>query len=518
MTNPQSENNKRIVKNTGALYIRMLFTMVVGLYTSRIILNVLGIEDYGIYNVVGGVVYMFFFITNAMTTATSRYLTFEIGSRNLEQLKRVFSTSLTIHVIIAMLIFLLGETFGLWFLKHKMQIPESRMDAAIWVLHSTIIYTVFDILIVPFGAAITSHEKMTAFAYISIVDVILKLFFVYLLWVIPYDKLKVHATLFVISRFMISVIYVVYSRIKFEEVRLRYIWDKILFKEMLSFSGWSLIGNLGGVTTAQGLNIILNVFFGPAVNAARGVAVQVQGIVGRFSNNFQTALNPQITKSYAAKDLKHMHTLLFASSKFSFYLLFLLSLPVLFETNLILTWWLKIVPDHTINFLRIIIFSTILEALANPLSISVQAHGTIRRYETAIGILLILQLPISYIALKLDTNPESVFIIQLFIIFITHIVRLYILKPLIELSLLEYTKEVALKILLVTLSSIIIPLFIHLSVDENVSRFFITCISSTVGVLLSVYFLGLHDQEKRYVLDVLQQYNSKYIKKTKRDL
>ena len=323
-----SSNNKRIAKNTLLLYFRMLVTMAVSLYTSRVVLNILGVEDFGIYNVVGGIVAMFGFINGSMTSATQRYLTFELGQNNRTQLTKVFSTSLSIHAIISFLIIVLAETVGLWFLWNKMQIPADRMNAAFWVFQCSVAASVIMIMSVPYNAAIIAHERMSAFAYISIIEVSLKLLIVCFLRYFHTDKLILYAALIVIVQLVIRLCYSWYCNRHFKETKYRWIWDKTLFCEMTGFAGWNLFGNLAAITFTQGLNLLLNMFFGPVVNAARGIAVQAQTAIGQFSSNFQTALNPQITKSYATGDMEYMHGLIFRSAKFSFFLLLLLSLPV----------------------------------------------------------------------------------------------------------------------------------------------------------------------------------------------
>ena len=317
-----SANNKRIAKNTLLLYVRTLFVMVVSLYTSRVVLNTLGVSDYGIYNVVGGVVTMFGFINSSMTSATQRYITFALGKGDMTQLQKVFCTALQIHVFISVLIIVLGETVGLWFMYTQMQIPESRMDAAFWVLQCSIISTAIMIISVPYNADIIAHEKMSAFAYISILEVVLKLAVVFLLLVFSYDKLILYAFLILMVQLLIRFCYSYYCNRHFEESKYHHVWDKTLFKEMTGFAGWSMFGNLSGVLFGQGLNMLLNVFFGPVVNAARAVSVQVQGAIQQFVGNFQMALNPQITKTYATGKMDDMHKLMYRSARFSFYLLF----------------------------------------------------------------------------------------------------------------------------------------------------------------------------------------------------
>ena len=350
-----SISNKRIAKNTLLLYVRTLFIMLVSLYTSRVVLNTLGVEDYGVYNVVGGVVAMFGFINSSMSSATQRYITFALGKGNMEQLQKVFSTALQIHVLIAVLIVILGETVGLWFMYTQMKIPADRIDAAFWVLQCSIAATVIMIISVPYNADIIAHERMSAFAYISILEAVLKLAVVYVLQISPYDKLVVYAFLILFVQMLARFCYSRYCNKHFVESKYRHVWAKSLFREMTGFAGWSLFGNLSGVLFGQGLNMLLNVFFGPVVNAARAVSVQVQGAIQQFVGNFQMALNPQITKTYAKGEMEEMHKLMFRSARFSFYLLFFLSLPVLFETDFVLTVWLKTVPDDAAVFLRIMI-------------------------------------------------------------------------------------------------------------------------------------------------------------------
>ena len=328
-----SENNKRIAKNTLLLYVRTLIVMLITLYTSRIVLNTLGVTDYGIYNVVGGVVAMFGFINGSMSSATQRYITFALGAGNRNNLQKVFSIALQIHALISVLIVILGETVGLWFMYTQMQIPADRMDAAFWVLQCSIASTVIMIISVPYNADIVAHEKMSAFAYISILEAVLKLSIVYMLVVFSYDKLIVYAFLVLAVQLLICLCYSRYCYRHFEESKYHHVWDKSLFKEMTGFAGWSMFGNLSAVLYSQGLNMLLNVFFGPVVNAARAVAVQVQSAIQQFVSNFQMALNPQITKTYAKGEMHEMHKLMFRSARFSFYLLFLLSLPPVWRST-----------------------------------------------------------------------------------------------------------------------------------------------------------------------------------------
>lgn len=506
-----AQNNKRIAKNTLLLYFRMLFMMAISLYTSRVVLNTLGVEDYGIYNVVGGVVAMFGFINSSMSSATQRYITFALGKGDFKNLQKVFSTALQIHVLISVLIIILGETIGLWFMYEKMQIPVERMDAAFWVLQCSIVSTVIMILSVPYNADIIAHEKMSAFAYISIIEAILKLVIVYMLVISPFDKLIFYAFLIVTVQIIIRFCYSLYCNKHFKESKYRKTWDKHLFKEMTGFAGWSMFGNLSGVLFGQGLNMLLNVFFGPVVNAARAVAVQVQNAIQQFVSNFQMALNPQITKTYAKGELNEMHKLMFRSARFSFYLLFFLSLPVLFETNFILTIWLKTVPENTVIFLRIMICTSLIYSLANPLIVANQATGRVKKYQAVCGGVLLLILPISYIFLKLGFPAYSVFIVHFVMESITQFARMIMLRPLIGIHIKEYFKYIYIPVIIVVSSSIVIPFIVYYNMNDTISRFFILCIICAISVSVVVYTIGLSRNERIFVRSKAAEFYKKII-------
>lgn len=385
--------------------------MIISLYTSRVILNTLGVEDYGINNVVSGFIGMLGFLSGSLGAASSRFITYDLGIGDMVTMKRTFGNIVTIHLLLAVMILIFGETIGLWFVLNKLQIPENRMTAALWVYQFSIFSFMLSIVSVPYNATIIAHERMKAFAYISIVDAILKLLIVYLLVIIPYDKLIIYAILFFCIQVFDRVVYGVYCYRHFEETKTKLAFNKKLFKEIFSFAVWTMNGNLAVIGYTQGINVLLNMFFGPVVNAARGIAVQVQTVVQNFCNNFQMALNPQLTKSYAQKDLAHMQQLLKVSSKFSFFLLYIISLPLMLEAPLVLKWWLGIVPEHTINFLRLILCSSMLVALSNPLVVSVHATGKIKKFQAIEGTMLLCIVPIAYVLLKLfGIRPEYVFV------------------------------------------------------------------------------------------------------------
>lgn len=494
-----STNNKRIARNTMLLYFRMLLTMSVSLYTSRVVLNILGVEDFGIYNVVGGVVGMFGFINSAMATGTQRYLTYEIGANNLFRLKTVFSTSLLIHFIVSIIVVVLAETVGLWFMTLKMNIPPERINAAFWVYQFSILSSIVMIMSVPYNAVIIAHEKMNAFAYISVLEVVLKLAVVYLLLVGSFDKLIFYAVLIFMIQLSIRFIYGVYCSRNFEETKFCWIWNEKLFKEMFSFAGWNLWGNCAFIALTQGLNIMLNIFFGPTVNAARAVSVQVQSAVNQFSFNFQTALNPQITKNYAKGDYECMHKLMFRSSKFVYLLLLALSFPFFVKTNFILSLWLNIVPEYTVVFLRLMLCTTILDAIANPFVVAIAATGKIKLYQTVIGGLLLSVLPISYLVLVLGGLPWSVFIVHLIICLFAFVVRIYIVSRKLQLSILDYTKFVLMPIIKVSILSVLISTGFIYYMPDTVLMNLVTCMICVAVVSVCSYIYGLTNNERAFI-------------------
>ena len=496
-----SSANKRIAKNTLVLYVRMLFTMGISLFTSRVILQTLGVEDYGISSVVGGVISMFTFINAAMVSSTQRYLNFELVRGDANQLRSVFSTSLQIHALIALAIIVLSETVGLWFLNEKLVIPEARMTAAMWVYQCSILSCAVSIMSTPYNAVIVAHEKMSAFAYISILDVSLKLLVVYLLVVLPFDKLIILAILNLLVQLFIRYIYTLYCHRHFPESYFQFRFNKTLFKEMFGFAGWSFWGNLAAILYTQGLNMMLNIFFGPIVNAARGIAVQVQSAVQQFVGGFQTALNPQITKNYASNNLPQMHSLMFRSARFSFLLLFFLSLPVLMETNFILTLWLKTVPDDAVIFTQIMICISLIYTTANPCIIANQATGKVKIYQMVVGGILLLILPISYVVLKLGAPAYSVFIVHFCIESLAQFSRMYMLRKLIHLPLWQYMKNIYIPIVSTVAIAIILPLVVRMQVAEGWLRFLAVGFTCVLSVGASSYFIGFTKQERVFFLD-----------------
>lgn len=501
MDSNTSSNNKRIAKNTILLYLRMMLIMMISLYTSRVIIRTLGIVDYGIYNVVGGVVSMMGLLNSTMSVSTQRYLTFELGKGNIEKLKKTFNVSFQIYIILAIIFLLLAETIGLWFLNNKLVIPSDRMVAANWCFQFFCLSIVNTLFVNPFNACIIAHEKMGIYAYVSIIDVLLKLGIVYLICISPYDKLISYGLFYLFISFIITMIYRIYCLKKFPECQFKFYKDKALLKELLSYSGWNLFGSASSMVKGQGLNILLNLFFNPTVNAARGIAYQINAQVAHFFSNFYTAVRPQITKYYAQGDIINMFKLVFMSSKMAYYLILIISLPVVIDTQYIIDLWLGQTPNFVIPFVRIIMIITAIDSMANPLMTSVHATGKIALYQSTVGIITMLNIPISYWLLKFQicTSPNTVFIVSLILAIVNFFDRLWIVNRLLKFPVIRYIKEVVLNGIVVTCCSIVIPLSLSLLSNNSFVMHFCIIISSVISTIITIYFIGLNNDERQFI-------------------
>ena len=511
MLNQTSDNNKRIAKNTLLLYFRMLFMMVVSLYTSRVILNALGVEDFGIYNVVGGVVAMFTVISGSLSAAISRFITYELGKGDQSKLNKIFSASVTIQLLLSLIIVVLIESVGVWFLNAKMTIPADRVTAANWVLQFSIITFVINLISVPYNAAIIAHERMSAFAYISILEAIGKLAIAFFIMWSPIDKLIYYAILMCTVAVIVRLTYGHYCKKHFTECTYHFHWDKDILKQMFGFAGWNFIGASSVVFRDQGGNIILNIFFGPTVNAARGIANQVNTAITGFVQNFMTALNPQITKSYASGDGEYMMTLIFQGARLSFYMLLLLSLPVLINTHYILVIWLKIVPEHAVLFVRLILIFAMCESISNPLITAMLATGKIRNYQIVVGGLQLLNLPLSYLCLKTGFVPESILVVAIIISLACLFARLYMLRGMIGLSSILYMKNVFLNVLVVALLSAIIPYMLFCYMKETFFSFIIITLIAVLCTLVVEFYIGCNQKERFFVLNKVRNIKNKFL-------
>lgn len=506
------DNNKRIAKNTLLLYFRMFISMAVGLFTSRVILDSLGVDDYGIYNLVGGFVTMFNVFRAGLISSTQRFITYDLGKGNISELRSTFSTSLIIFLFISCVIILIAEGFAPWFIQNKLVIPECRMAAAMWLFQFSLFTLILNLISSPYNALIIAHEKMGVFAYISIFEVMAKLVVAYAIYISPFDKLMVYGLLLCIVQLIIRFMYSIYCNRHFEESKVEWRINWIKIKKIYAFTGWELFGSVAVIGYTQGLNILLGMFFTPVVNAARGIAVQVQSVIIGFVSNFQTALNPQITKSYASGDMLYMHKLIFYSSKLSFFLLFILSLPVILEAGQLLSIWLVDVPEYTVVFFRLIVLTTMIDAISNPIIISVEATGNIRKYQVVVGSLLLLILPLSYVALKLGAAPYSVFIVHVFMSGVAFIARLIMGSNAVGFNKIAFVKEVLFPIVGVVVSSSIISFLVYRIMPIGLVRLFVVSLISVLSVIMSVYYIGLQARERELVIRFVEKFTSKFKK------
>ena len=505
-----SANNKRIAKNTLVLYVRMFIMMAISLYTSRVVLKILGVEDFGIYNVVGGIVSMMGVINGAMSVSTTRYLTFELGKGDMVRLKQTFRMCVNIYGLLALILLILSETIGLWFLNTQLVIPDDRMVAANWLFQFSILSAIFSLLTNPYNAVIISREKMSIYAYISLADAILKLGIVYLLLFIPFDKLIVYGFLLMLLIILNTSIYFIYCNRKYQESRYSFYWETSLFKQLLSYTGWNLFGSASSLVKGQGLNILLNMFFNPSVNAARGIAYQVNTTVSQFFTNFYTAVRPQITKYYAQQDFDNMFKLVFRRSKMAFFLILLISFPLIIEAPYVIQLWLGQLPEFVVPFMRLILVITAVDAMANPLMTTAHATGKIALYQSMIGIMTILNIPISYTLLYYGGDPLTVFYISLIIAILNLFIRLWIVKRLVDFPVWDYVRTVLLTCVLVCVISAVIPCVVYeLLQDDNFVRFMIVCVLSVSSSLFAMYVVGLSAEERQIVM----KYAKKIIKK-----
>lgn len=499
MSNSNKENSRRIAVNTILLYLRMAITMVVSLFTSRVILNSLGVEDYGIYNVVGGVVIMFSFFTNSLSAAISRFLTFELGKNNKERLELIFSSSVNILLLASAMLFILIEIIGVWFLNTKLNIPVDRLVAANWVLQGSILVFVVNLVSVPYNASIISHEKMSAFAYISIAEVILKLLVAYSLYVSPIDKLVTYSILLVLVSLIIRIIYGVYCNKTFEECKYRFVLDNSLLKEMGSFAGWNMLGSGAYLFNTQGVNIITNIYFDVSINAARGIATQVEGVIKQFVASFTTAINPQITKSYAEGNKEFMFTLVCRGSKYSYFLMLIFAVPFIFEADYILKLWLQNVPQYTADFLRLTILGSMVDMLGNAMANAAWATGKVRRYYIYVSLVGCLVFPLTWMAFAFGMLPSVAYMIFIAVYVFVIFVKLYIIKGLLQFPPMLFYREVFKRIIPVSIVVFILPGMVFYNMESGFFRLVCVSLISLLSVLGTIYLIGLEPSEKQII-------------------
>lgn len=513
MGEPINSSNKRIFKNTLMLYMRMGVMLVISFFTARITLTALGVTDYGINNVVGGLVSMFSLLSGSLSSSTSRFMTYGLGEGNREKLKRIFVTSINIHIVLVVVVVIAIETIGVWFLNNKMVIPADRLYAANWVLQCSVVVFAVGLLSVPYNAAIIAHERMTAFAYMTIFDAASRLAIIGGIYYYKGDKLILLALMTMAQALMRQSVYWIYCKCKFEECSYSFGYDKELTRRMFGFAGWNFIGCTAGLMKDQGVNVAINMFTNPAVNAARGIAMQLNGIIGQFSNNFSMAINPQITKNYASGELERMHGLIYLGTRLSYYLFMFLSIPVIFEVETILQIWLGQVPEHTVLFTRLALILSLCEILSGALITAQLATGNIRNYQIVVGGILLMNFPISYILLRYGFFPEVTLIVAIVISQICLIARLWFLRSMIKLPARTFISRVYLNVLLVTSLSIVPPALCYFSMDSGWGRLLLSGFVSVVSSAIVIFYIGCSSRERTVVKD----YVGKYLKKIKVD-
>lgn len=504
-------SNKTIAKNTAFLYVRMIAVMLVTLYTSRVILSTLGEVDYGIYNVVGGIVTIMLFLNGALGASTSRFLTYHLGKGDEQGLKNTFSATLNLHIGVAALVILFSETLGLWFFYTQLNIPDERMTAAFWVYQFSIITTCINFTQVPFNASLIAHENMSIYAYVGLYEAVAKLMIAYLITISPLDNLIFYAGLLLLNSAAIQLFYRWYTVKRYFECRFRWFYDKVLYRQLLSYGGWDMFGNLACVCQNQGVNIILNIFFGPAVNAARAIALQVQSAVTMFVNNFMVAARPQVIKSYASGDYDRMYNITFYSCKLSYLLMLTMMLPLCFEMNFILKVWLGEYPEYTYIFSILILVTALTSTWHTGFLMAFHAIGRIKTGNIINGSFMSLTLPISWALVKfLHMDAYWVFIVILAVNFTTHIISWVIVHGYVKYSWRKLIKTVYIPTVLITILGLILPFAITHYIEEGWTRLLINAPLSVIYILALIWWIGFSKQERQKILAGVSKFTSRF--------
>lgn len=497
-------NKSRIAKNTGILYIRMLAMMFVSLFTSRITLEALGVSDFGVFNVVGGTIGMLSILTSALSSAVSRFTTYELGKKG-QRLALIFSSSLTIQIGLSIFVVIVAETIGLWFVNSELNIPAESMSAANFVYQISILTFVLGLLSVPYSAQIIAYERMSVYAWMSILDIIGKLGISYLILCMPDNRLKWFSGLWGALGIVNFIIIRWYCHKHFEETKYRFIWNKQLLKEMFGFAGWNIIGSTAAILRDQGGNIVINMFFGPAVNAARGIAIQVSTQVQSFSGNFTMALNPQITKSYAMGEKDYTNSLISQGARFSFFLVLIFALPILFNTPYILNWWLTTVPPDATIFIQLVLIFGLVETLSRPLITLMLATGKIKWYQIVVGSLQLLNVPLSYIWLYWGGDAFCVIIVAIATSIICLMARLIMLNRMIGYSIANYFKNVCAKVMIVSGLSVMASFVIsQITVSSFLQLLLVSAGISISTILISLHF-GCTERERQKIIGFMKK-------------
>jgi len=501
-----ADNNRRIAKNSFFLYVRMFFLMLIGLFTSRVVLNALGINDYGLNNVVGGFVGMLVFLNGLLSQGSSRFLTYELGKGDFDRLRKTFSACLTIHFIMAVVVLLLGETIGLWFVNTQLKINPERMDAANWVYQFSLFSSFLSIMQTPYSASVTSHEKMSVYAYMSIFDAAMKLLIVYLLLVMDVDKLKLYSFFFFCTTVVSLIIYRIYCVRKFSECSFHFGYDKTLYKELFAYSGWNTIGAIAFLFNGEGVNVLLNIFFGTIVNASRGIALTVANVVGQFISNFQNAAAPQIIKYYSQNNYEEMNRLIVNNAKYSSYLFIIIGIPIFIEIHYLLYLWLGQVPMYSAWFSRLVILQIMITAIDGPIGRGIHAFGRMKLPNLTSAIIYLMVLPISYVVLKLGANPITIYIVNVLVYPFALFCDLFILHKYSNISIIFFVKNVILKVILLTLLISVVPLFLHHYMDYGICRCLFVFSSSSLISCIIIYKWGISESVRIIVINWIKNH------------
>lgn len=495
-----STSNTRIAKNTFFLYIRMFLVLIVSLFTTRIVLQALGVVDYGINNVVAGFVSMFAFLNTSMSNGIQRFYNFQMGRNDTESMAKVYNAALQIQTLIALILLILLETFGLWYINYQMVIPADRLNAALWIFQFSVLSLIIIVIQVPYSAAIMAHEKMQFYSYISIVEVIAKLSIAYLLLVVNCDKLFIYGLLQFVITLIVFTINVSYAKLNFKELKFKLSWDLNYLKPMLSFSGWNILDMFAYMLKGQGTNVLLNAFFGPIVNAARGISTQIMGAIQSFSHNIIIAFKPQLVECYAQHNYNRVCHLMYSMSKISYILLFIITIPIAIEIDFILHIWLgETVPEYTVPFTLLVLADMLISSLNTPLSQVVQATGVLRRYQTIRSLIVAAIIPISWIALKLNAPPISVFWIAIILTIINQPVSMILLHNVFPYKYSEYIKEVIWPCIYISIIIPVIPIIIHNLMTTSLLRLGLVFISTIIIAALICYFMAFNQSEKNII-------------------
>lgn len=498
--------NSRVAKNTAFLYFRMIVTLSISLYTTRIVLKSLGANDFGIYSVVGSVVAMLAFLNATMIATSNRFLSFELGAGNLKKLRKTFQVTFTLHFILAIIVLIILETAGLWFVNNKLNIATERLWAANWVFHFSVWTSLLLIIQVPFKSTLIANEKLGIYAYIAIFNVLFKLILIFVLLYTSYDKLIIYGFLLFLVELLSTALIIIYSLRKFNETSINFGWNKEIVNQIFSFSLWNFYGQFVIITTEHILLIILNLFFGTVINASRGIASKLNSVIFNFVSNFQLALNPAITKYYAKDDKENVKILIFRGSKYGFFLMLLLSLPVLFDLKFLLNLLFDDVPIFTLEFTRLLIINTIIDTLIGPIEIAMNATGKVKRYKITVYSVTFLILPISYLVLLFGFEPYKILYVQIIFTLITLILRIWFVKREFDFSFFKYFNEVAIKVFAVQILVLIIPIFLILSLNlQGLNRFIVNAPTTFISSLCIIYFFGLNRDERKFIISKMKK-------------